>query len=82
MKTPAFLFIGALVLCALFIGVTLFTPKAPEAPALPTEASVREALARARIDVSEFGEGWLRSFLEKQPFLRHPTTLHHKGSYA
>jgi hypothetical protein len=52
MRTPALLFIGALALSALFIGVKLFVP-AP--PALPTELSVDEAVRVATLDVSVYG---------------------------
>jgi hypothetical protein len=52
MRTPALLFIGALALSALFIGVKLF---APVQPALPTELSVEEAVDVATLDVSTYG---------------------------
>lgn len=77
MRTPALLFIGALALSALFIGVKLFVPTQP---ALPTEVSVEESVKAATLDVSSYGGTTVTLVDGKGTFVTTPDATTPQGS--
>lgn len=77
MRTPALLFIGALALSALFIGVKLF---APTQPTLPTALSVEQAVDVATLDVSAYGGTTVTLVDGKGTFVTTPDATAPQGS--